>query len=89
MKTALVTLGIIFLVGCGKDKIQNQSYSSNKNINVCSNRTGEDYCSCLNRVAYDNCASSCNDTEYGKCVKPYLETAYLNYCNIDRTRSSR
>lgn len=89
MKAALITLGIIFLVGCGKDKSQNQSYSSNKNIEVCSRFTGEEYCSCLNRDAYNACASACNDTEYGNCVKPYLETAYLNYCKIDRRRSSR
>ena len=89
MKTALFTIGIIFLLGCGKDKNKGQYYSSNKSIEVCSNLTGEDYCSCLNQIAYDACASACNDAEYGNCVKPYLETAYLNYCNIDRRRSSR
>lgn len=89
MKTALVTLGIIFLMGCGKDKNQTPYNSYNKNVEVCSNYTGENYCSCLNRNAYNACISACNDTEYGNCIKPYLETAYLNYCNIDRRRSSR
>lgn len=89
MKTTLITLAIIFLVGCGKDRDKDQTYTSNKSIEFCSNFTGEEYCACLNRIAYNSCANSYDDAEYGRCISPYLETAYLNYCNIDRNRSSR
>jgi hypothetical protein len=89
MKTTLITLAIIFFLGCGKDKNQDQAYNSNKGIELCSNFTDEEYCSCLDRIAYNTCGNSCNDVEYGKCVAHFLEDAYLNYCNIDRRRSSR
>jgi hypothetical protein len=89
MKTTLITLAVIFLVGCGKNKNQDQAYNSNKGIEVCSNYSNEEYCTCLDGIAYNTCGNSCNDVEYRKCVAPFLETAYLNYCNIDRNRSSR
>lgn len=94
----LLLIPLILILACGKINKDSHDITTtdiyapttteiSKDMDFCSKAISEVYCSCLNQAIYNRCSkynAYADNTSFKRCISPYLEDAYLGYCNINR-----